>query len=37
MQKMNNEELDSVLNDLLKGKGNIKENFINKINKMLDG
>ena len=39
---MNNEELekkmfDSILNDLIKGKKNIKNNFINKINKMLDG
>ena len=39
---MNNEELenkmfDSILNDLIKGKENIKDNFMNKINKMLDG
>ena len=28
---------DSILNDLIKGKESIKENFMNKINKMLDG
>ena len=27
---------DSILNDLIKGKENIKDNFMNKINKMLD-
>ena len=28
---------ESILNDLIKGKENIKDNFMNKINKMLDG
>ena len=42
MQPMNNEELeknmfDSILDDLIKGKESIKENFMIKINKILDG
>ena len=28
---------ESILDDLMKGKENIKDNFMNKINKMLDG
>ena len=39
---MKNEELEKnmfefVLNDLIEGRENVRENFMNKINKMLDG